>query len=148
MIKKILFFLLLLLLVIQFNPISKDNPSINEAVALSSATEPLLTAEITTLLRNACYDCHSNSTIYPKYTRFQPLGWWIKGHIKGGRQKLNFDDWGNSSEKQKIKYAQECIEVINEGRMPLKSYTWMHPEGKLSDTENKKLIEFFEKLGG
>lgn len=145
--KKIPLILLVLLLLIQLMPISTDNPVSEKSLALSSSTDPQVTDEVMTILKNACNDCHSNETTYPKYSRFQPVGWWLRGHIKGGRNKLNFSEWQNYTPMQKIKQAQDCIEVLDEKRMPLKSYTWMHPKGKLSEAETQKLVSFFKQMG-
>ncbi len=146
--KKILLGLVIFLVAIQFVPISKTNPPVVQEQTLSSAVEPSVTPQVLTLLKGACYDCHSNETVYPNYTRAQPLGWWIKGHITAGREKLNFSEWASYSGKEKIKQAQECIEVMEQGRMPMKSYVWMHPTGKLSDQDEKILMDFFAQLGG
>lgn len=145
--KKILLAVVIFLVIIQFVPISKTNPPVLEGQTLSSSIEPSVTPQVLSLLKGACYDCHSNETTYPNYTRAQPLGWWIKGHIKAGREKLNFSEWATYSAKEQIKQAQKCIEVMEQGRMPMKSYTWMHPKGKLSDQEEKILLDFFENLG-
>ena len=81
--KKIPIRLLIALLVIQFIPISTDNPPTDPSLALSANTDSKMTSEVAILLKNACFDCHSNNTVFPAYTRFQPVGWWVNGHIKG-----------------------------------------------------------------
>ncbi len=91
-------------------------------------------------------NCHSNVTTYPSYTRIQPVGWWTKGHVKAGRKKLNFSEWNSYDPNQKAHHLRECMEVLNEGRMPLKSYTWLHPESKLNKEQTDKLLELFIRL--
>jgi hypothetical protein len=50
--------------------------------------------KIRTLLKNACYDCHSNETVYPKYAFIAPVSWSVKSHVNEGREHLNFSVWG------------------------------------------------------
>jgi hypothetical protein len=143
-VKKILLILLALLVIIQVFSIDKTRPEI-------VASEDLLQSDavpedVKTLLRNACADCHSFETKYPWYTNIEPLSWWIKGHIKGGRQKLNFSIWNSYPDKRKAHKIDECIEVLEQKRMPMKSYTWIHSEAKLSDENNKRLMAYFESL--
>ena len=35
---------------------------------------------------------------------------------------------------------EEIAEKVKEGEMPLKSYTWMHKDAKLTEAEKKELI--------
>ncbi len=141
---KILLGALLVLIVIQLFPIDKTNPQ-SDLNASFEAIEQVDSDNLT-LLKNACYNCHSHDTSYPSYTRFQPIGWWTKGHVKGGRLKLNFSLWSTFDQKKKNHYLEECIEVLEEGRMPLKSYTWMHKESKLDANQNQDLIALFKRL--
>ena len=98
------------------------------------------------MLRSACYDCHSNSTIYPWYTKVQPLGWWIKGHVRNGRKKLNFSEWTTLDEERKSHKLSECVEEIEERHMPLKSYTWLHPLAKMDDQDRERLAAWLGSL--
>ncbi len=144
--KKIFLALLVVLLVIQFFPIKHENPD-------SPAEKDFIVSlgseypEAQKMIKDACYDCHSNNTVYPSYTRVQPLGWFIRSHIRGGRMKVNFSNWSDYSPKEKIHHLQECKEVLEENRMPMKSYTWMHPPSKLSKEQKQQLISFFEAAG-
>jgi len=140
--KKVIAALVFLLLIIQFFPISTDIPAVDKTSDFLHILGETGSKE-GIMLKNACYDCHSDQTKYPSYTRLQPLGWWLRGHVRGGVQKLNFSEWSSYTSKQKNHKLEECVEVLNEGRMPLKSYTWMHPESKLSEADNTLLINFF-----
>ncbi len=143
--KKVALILLFALIIIQFFPIDTQNPEANpnDDFLRIIGQEQTATGE---LIKAACYNCHSHETKYPAYTRFQPVGFYLRSHIRGGRQKLNFSSWSNYTEKKKIQKLEECIEVIEEKRMPLKSYTWLHPEGKVSKSDRAKLIKFFSDI--
>ena len=145
-IKKSLLGLLIFLILIQFIRIDTDNPKVDlgkDFIALTSPTE-----EVKTVLNNACYDCHSNTTTYPWYSQIAPVSWWLKHHVDEGRSELNFSEWGDYSAKKADHKLEECAEEVEEGKMPLNPYTWTHGDAKLSAEQRKALAEFFENLRG
>ncbi|MEQ6168216.1 heme-binding domain-containing protein [Ekhidna sp. MALMAid0563] len=109
-----------------------DNP--NDIIA-----HEVIDAEVATLLRNACYDCHSMESNYPWYTYITPLSWWIFEHVEHGREELNFSEWASFSMKRKLHKLEEISEETLEGEMPLESYTPVHAEAQLTD-EQRQLI--------
>ncbi len=144
--KNILIGLLALLLVMQLFRINKTTHPVNpekDFVTITSASP-----EVTGVLKQACYDCHSNQPSYPWYTNVAPVSWWIAHHIDEGQHELNFSEWGGYSEKRKNHKLEECIEMVEEGDMPLPSYTWMHKEAKLTDAQKLQLVEFFRAVKG
>ena len=143
-IKKILSVLLVLLIVIQFIRIDTDNPKVDQGKDFIVLTSP--SEEVKTMLNNACYDCHSNTTVYPWYSQIAPVSWWLKRHIDEVRAELNFSEWGDYSAKKADHKLEECGEKVEKGAMPLNSYTWTHRDAKLSADQRKVLTEFFEKL--
>lgn len=139
--KKILYGLLAALIIIQFFPIDQNNPAVIDGQDYFASSQT--PQDTQTLIENACYDCHSNTTDYPWYFRPQPLGWWLKGHVKGGRMKLNFSEWGSMSSEDQKHALHECVEVLEEKRMPIKSYTWLHGEAQLSEEQRALLVQHF-----
>ena len=97
---------------------------------------------IAKLIKDACYDCHSYETEYPWYSKIQPVGWWLRSHVRGGRINLNYSEWGTLDEDKKKHKIEETIEEIEAKHMPLKSFTWTHPEARLSETDIKSLIDW------
>lgn len=141
-VKNIAIFLVFLLLAIQSIRIDKTTSPVNpetDFIALTSAN-----TEVSGMLKTACYDCHSNQPTYPWYTNIAPVSWWIKHHIDEGSHHLNFSIWGTYKEKRKNHKLDECIEMIEEGEMPMSSYTIMHGEAKLTDAQKMQLVEFFK----
>ena len=132
------------LIIIQFFPISKESQSIDSSLDFI-ITQPDLSETEVTLLKTSCMDCHSYETSFPGYTRWQPIGWWTRGHVRGGRKKLNFSEWNNYSNEDKVFIARKCIEVLEEGRMPLKSYTWMHEGSALTQQSQEQLKTLFQR---
>lgn len=91
------------------------------------------------VFKNSCYDCHSNDTRYPWYVNIQPMGWIMADHIKTGKANLNFSEFGTYSKRKQANKLRSLAETVNDGSMPISSYTIMHTDAKLSE-ENKKLI--------
>jgi len=142
--RKILPLLLAILVIIQFFPIKEEKTNYDVSKAFENIHSDD-TAELT-MLKNACYDCHSYQTNYPGYTRVQPVGWWLRSHVRGGISKLNFSTWGNLTPNKRLAKLEDCIEVIEDTRMPPSSYKLMHPESKLTSAENQQLIKYFKSL--
>ena len=142
--KKILLFLLFVLIVIQFihpkpNKSAGDQPNyIGKNFAI--------TEDVKTILVKACNDCHSNNTRYPWYSNIQPVDWWLDNHIKDGKAHLNFDEYTHRSLRYQYHKMEETIEQVKEKHMPLDSYLWIHKDAKLTDDEKNKLIGWAESV--
>lgn len=140
--RHLLALVLLALLLIQLIPTEHSNPVVNPAEEFSDDRS---VSELA-LLRTACFDCHSNETRYPWYAHVQPLSMWITDHVEEGREELNFSIWHTYSMKQQVHKLDECIELVENGEMPLNSFTWAHPEARLTDDERTMLIGWFKQL--
>lgn len=138
--QKILLGLLVVLVLIQFIRIDKTNPESIPAKDFIAVENP--PANIAAIMKNACYDCHSHHTAYPWYTNVAPISLMIRSHIRGGRQQVNFSTWADYDTKKKNHKIQEMIESIETSYMPMKSYTWLHPEAKLSADDRKVLVDW------
>lgn len=141
--KNILFVLLAILVVIQFFQIDKTNPESEPAhdfIAIENPPEHLAK-----MLKDACYDCHSNEVKYPWYTNVQPIAWWIKGHIRNGCGELNYSEWKDYNDADKPTALREMADKIEKRHMPPKSYRWMHTEAKFSDEQITELVAYFRE---
>lgn len=103
-------------------------------------------AQVQTILRAACYDCHSNNTRYPWYSRIQPAGWWLTYHVNEGKEELNFSDYGAYSPRKRINKLRSIENSINDGSMPLSSYTLLHKEARLTAAEKQLIAAWTAKL--
>lgn len=135
--------LLVILIGMQFFPIDKTNPPINEADTFEALENP--PQEIAMILKKACNDCHSNATKYPWYTNVAPLSWWIKGHIDHGRGELNFSEWGTYNLRKKLHKMEEVAEEVEATKMPLLSYAIAHSEAFISKEERAALVKWFSE---
>lgn len=140
MLKKILLGLLVLLIIAQFFQPAKNNGTSAAATDISHVV--MVPDSVERLLQVACYDCHSNGTRYPWYSRITPVNWWLKNHIDEGKRELNFSIFSTYNARRKMKKLEEVGEQIKEHEMPLPSYLWIHKDAKLSDQQRSVLVNW------
>lgn len=109
---------------IQFVGIDRTNPPVTNELQAS--------AEVKNILKVACYDCHSNQTVWPWYSKIAPFSFLIENHVKEGRRHLNFSTWGDMYTPKQKEYKKEIWEEVERGNMPINNYTWLHPKAKLT----------------
>ncbi|GGK18567.1 heme-binding protein [Yeosuana aromativorans] len=97
-------------------------------------------------LQISCYDCHSNNTAYPWYNKVQPVAWFLENHIKKGKSELNFSEWSNYSDRRKKSKLKSIISQIEDNEMPLSSYTLIHRDAILSESEKELVIGFMKQI--
>ena len=140
--KKISVILLVAFILIQFFPIDKNNPAPTPQMDfLTIKNTPETTAN---LIRNGCYDCHSNETKYLWYSNVQPIAWFLQDHIEEGRKELNFSTFATYEPKRQAHKLAEAIEQIDKGEMPLDSYIIAHSESKFSEAQKQEVIQYLK----
>ncbi len=142
--KKIIFGLLALLVVSQFFRIDKSNPESDPKHSIFVVEQ--VPHEVESIIKTACFDCHSNQVSYPWYTNVAPVSWWVKDHINEAREELNFSEWGTYTIKRKLHKLEEIEEEVGEGEMPLPSYLIVHGDAKLNKQQQEKLINWTKTL--
>ncbi len=144
MAKKMVFWTLVAFALIQFFPVDRVNKPVDSAVNfVDSRKSP---EKVRTLLKNACYDCHSNETVYPKYAFIAPISWSVKSHVNEGREHLNFSTWGTYNKDLKENMLTKSIQTIQNKTMPMPGYIVYHKEANLSEAERALLIQYFEEM--
>jgi len=136
--------ILLVVLVVGIQAIrpARTNPPIDESQTINAKTQ--MTSDVAAIFDRSCRDCHTNKTVWPWYTNVAPVSWWLSNHVSDGRRSLNMSEWGKlPNDRQDRKLRQICDEV-QDGNMPLSSYTPMHPAAKLSDQNKKTLCDWTE----
>ena len=136
--------LLVLFLGAQFVRPAKTNPVSDETMAIQFHVE--MNQEVSAILSRACYDCHSNKTEWPWYSKVAPMSWLVISHVNDGRRHLNFSEWETYDRSEAVKNMQEIDEEVGIKAMPLSSYTLLHPEARLTDQE-RKLISNWARAG-
>lgn len=141
--KNILLVLLGLFVVIQFIRPDTSAPAVEASQDLCQILQP--PAEVETLLKTACYDCHSYETRYPWYNQIVPVSWWLNNHVQEGREHLNFSTFGTLSPRNRAEALEEAAEEVEEGEMPLNSYTWTHADARLSAEQKNALTTWLKR---
>ncbi|MBL7763755.1 MAG: heme-binding domain-containing protein [Chitinophagaceae bacterium] len=144
MLKKILVFLLVILIIIQFIHPSRNKSQGEQANNISKIYS--VPPGIKTIMDKACADCHSNNTIYPWYSKIQPIDWWMTNHVNEGKRELNFDEFTTYNLRRQYHKLEEVIEQVKEGEMPLNSYTWVHKNAILTSAEKDSIISWAEGI--
>ena len=137
---------IVLIALIQFVPTQHSNPP---------AADPVVFADpnAEAIAKRACYDCHSNQTVWPWYSYIAPFSWYSVNHVEEGRARLNFSDVaatlaqprrgrGDEADEQTTvaELAEESAETINKNEMPPSYYTLIHTDAILSATDKEALI--------
>jgi hypothetical protein len=128
--------------VAQVVPIARMNPPADAAQAMA-ATMPI-PPDIAGILGRSCQDCHSSQTVWPWYSRVAPVSWFVVHHVNEGRRELNLSEWGRYAARRKDRKLKEICEQVTNGKMPLTTYTLLHPQATLSDSERKHLCAWAE----
>jgi hypothetical protein len=117
---------------IQLIPVKQTNPEV--------AYDFDGPAQVKAILKRSCYDCHSNETAWPWYSHAAPASWLVAHHVEDGRKHLNFSEWEALKAMGWIR--NEIVEEVSEGKMPPKSYLFMHPGAKVTAQELSVLKEW------
>ncbi|MCX7798559.1 MAG: heme-binding domain-containing protein [Melioribacter sp.] len=135
-IKVFIYMAILFFIAIQFIKVDRSNPRVTADINASS--------ELKSILKNSCYDCHSNETKWPWYSYIAPISFLIVNDVNEGRKELNFSEWENYDSSRKLKLKNEIWEEVEKGRMPLRFYTFLHPNSNI-DYMKKQVIKKWVK---
>lgn len=137
------FGLIAVLIILQFFQPELNNAPIDPELDMLEIVEP--SEPLADLIRNACYDCHSNQTVYPWYNRISPVSLYLHKHIKKGKEDLNFSEYGLLDKADKIGTFADFYDVLDAGTMPLQSYILIHKNARLTQEEIESLCNWSEK---
>jgi len=94
--------------------------------------------ETRSLAQRACFDCHSNETVWPWYSYVAPVSWMVVKDVNEGRKVFNFSEW--TPAQQNASQPEEAVELVSKNLMPLPYYIILHPEADLTSLEKGQLI--------
>ena len=137
-VKHFLIVAFVVLLIAQFIRPDKNNDGYETVISFENETKP--SVQVAQILKDNCYDCHSDQTQYPWYAEVAPFSYWLADHVKDGKGHFDASSWESYSAKKKDHKLEELIEMVEKGEMPLNSYTWLH--GKLSEADKKLLLQW------
>lgn len=137
-IKKIAIILLAAFVIAQFFGPEKNEGDVVTLEFFIAETNP--SENVHNILKESCFDCHSNKTTYPWYNNITPVNFWLADHVRDGKKHLNFSDWNTYSLKKKAHKMDELVEEVEEKKMPLDSYTWTHAEANLTQAQIDEMV--------
>jgi mono/diheme cytochrome c family protein len=88
------------------------------------------------LVKEHCFQCHSNETNWTWYSNIAPGSWLIAYDVTKGRHEFNFSDWNNHPGK-----LDKMVETIQEGEMPPIQYWIVHPSSRMNEQQKQELID-------
>jgi len=136
--KKVLYIILAIFILLQFIPAKIDNPPVDKNLEIKAPKE------IMAVFKRSCYDCHSNEVNIPWYASIAPASFMIKNHVDLGRKWLNFSEWEKYDEKQKDDKLKGIFRTVY-AAMPLASYISAHEDAKLTKDEIKMIRDWTGK---
>lgn len=135
--------ILVLVIVVQFAPVERENPVTDQNLDFFVATE--MPADVQSVFKNSCYDCHSNETIWPWYSYVAPVSFVITHHVEEGRDQLNLSSWGEFDPDEKKGILKHMKKEIEKGEMPLAGYTVLHGNAKMTEERKALVIQWIDK---
>ena len=142
--KKIFWLLIIVLLISQFFGPEQNSGEITSIEPFLNETNP--PEDVKRVLKEACFDCHSDVTKYPWYSKITPIDYWMAGHVKDGKKHFNVSAWADAPLKRRDHKFEELIEMIELKEMPLPSYTWTHSEAKLTDDQINGMVSWAKSV--
>ncbi len=141
-VKKVLLALLVVFLLIQLvQPARNESGQIMPNDISKTVAVP---SDIQGILKKACYDCHSNNTVYPWYAHLQPMHWFMNNHIQSGKAELNFNEFGSYTPRRQQSKLRSIENSLENGSMPLSSYVLIHRNAILTETEKSLLLNWVQ----
>ena len=141
--KKILVGLVLLFIIAQFfSPKKNQSEFVSKEAFFVQTNAPM---KVQKILTQACFDCHSGQTTYPWYNSITPINYWLNSHINEGKKHFDISKWPKHPFKSRAHMLEELIEEVQEGNMPLASYTWTHKKANLSSDQIEALVDWAQK---
>jgi len=136
--------LLIVFVVVQFVPTSLNQSDVIPPTDIMKTYD--VPKQVEAIFKTSCYDCHSNNTNYPWYNKVQPMAWLLEDHINKGKEELDFSDFGSYSKRRQKSKLKSIRSQIEDDEMPLSSYTLIHRDAKLSESDKVMVVEWVNKI--
>src|SRR5690348_649344 len=141
MLKKILLAFAAILVIIQF---FRPERNLSDDNTYHMSTKYVIPENVSTIMKGACNDCHTNKTEYPWYANVQPVAWWLASHVNDGKRHLNMSAFTNRPIAYQNHKLEEIMEQVKEKEMPLPSYKWLglHPNADLTEEQAGQIVSW------
>ena len=124
--------LFVVLLVLFFLVLQATRPTLSNPPVTAELQVP---PEVKQILRNACYNCHSNETKLSWFDQPIPAYWLVLRDVQEARKHVNFSELGKLPLAQQNGVLFEAVNQIQFGAMPLRSYRYAHLDAAVAPEE-------------
>jgi hypothetical protein len=131
---------LVVLLAIQLKQPDRTNPPVDPSRTLHRHLS--VPTPVKDILDRACRDCHSNETRWPAYAYVAPFSWDIAGHVREGRDAMNFSEWSRYDSDEAQDLLLEMCRQVRKGAMPITSYARIHRAARLAPPDVERLCQW------
>jgi hypothetical protein len=138
-VRRLLAAAVILLAALQLVPVARTNPPVEGEVPADASARDAL--------RRACYDCHSNETAWPWYSRVAPVSFFVARDVNLGREELNYSTWNRLAPREQAKMLKKSWEEVAEGEMPPWFYVPLHRGAALSPRDREALRAWSQAEG-
>jgi hypothetical protein len=143
---KIVVGLIALFIVIQAVRLNRTNPPVIPSRALEAHVQ--VPPEVLSVLKRSCYDCHSNSTVWPWYSNIAPVSWYVIRDVNVGRSHVNLQDWeAQINEQEGKEHLGLVCKLVREGKMPPADYRTIHKDTNVTPAETEAICAWSQKVG-
>jgi Haem-binding domain len=133
------------LLLIQLIQPSRANSPVTPSRSL--AAHMAVPPEVQSVLKRACYDCHSSETVWPWYSRVAPVSWYVAHDVNVARSHINFQDWEAQINPQEgLEHLGLTCKLMREGKMPPADYLLMHKYANVSPADTNAVCAWTQKV--
>jgi hypothetical protein len=119
---------------------SRTNPPVQTDFLKATGAPP----EIASLFHAACYDCHSDETRWPWYSYVAPVSWQVAQDVNHGRPHVNLSEWPVDKPDLARKKMEDMSDEIDDGDMPIKKYTLIHKDARLTQAQRDELTQWLD----
>lgn len=104
--------LIIVMMLCQFIPLNRVNRPVGGATVRKDIPDGVLV-----ILKNRCYDCHSNETRWPKSAYIAPLSWYVVHQVNRARTALNFSESRTITGKEAKTAREAVLDLILSGKV-------------------------------
>ena len=97
------------------------------------------------VLRRACFDCHSDETRWPWYAQLPVASHLIERDVRDGRGQLNWSRWEQYNPFDRAGMLDKVCELASMRSMPPWQYRLLHAEARVTATEISELCAWTER---
>jgi hypothetical protein len=133
------------LILIQVIQPSRTNPPVIPSRSLEAHVE--VPPEVQAVLKRACYDCHSNATVWPWYSYVAPVSWYVAHDVNTARGHVNLQNWeAQVSPQEGLEHLGLVCKLIRNGTMPPADYRVMHKGTDVTPEETTAVCAWSQKF--